>query len=149
MDTSDGVNDVMVIMTDGWDSDMLTVQDNINAAGADGITTLAIGFGAGGFYNEWSLLDMAQGNPNNLFIVSLQLEINSDGDKIFIQAQTPEALESITQSVFDGVCTANAMQARSLTMSYGPVEPENVFLMQAAASYLDVFGVLPSWAPIE
>ena len=74
MDTSDGVNDVMVIMTDGWDSDMLTVQDNINAAGADGITTLAIGFGAGGFYNEWSLLDMAQGNPNNLFIVSLQLE---------------------------------------------------------------------------
>lgn len=73
----------------------------------------------------------------------------SDGDKIFIQAQTPEALESITQSVFDGVCTANAMQARSLTMSYGPVEPENVFLMQAAASYLDVFGVLPSWAPIE
>ena len=74
MDTSDDINDVMIIMTDGWDSDMLTVQDNINAAGADGITTLAIGFGAGGFYNEWSLLDMAQGNPNNLFIVSLQLK---------------------------------------------------------------------------
>ena len=70
MDTSDNINDVMIIMTDGWDSDMLTVQENINAAGADGITTLAIGFGAGGFYNEWSLLDMAQGNPNNLFMVS-------------------------------------------------------------------------------
>ena len=68
---------------------------------------------------------------------------------IVIQAQTAEALESITQNVFDGVCTANAMQAMSLTKSYGPVEPENVFLMQAAASYLDVFGVLPSWAPIE
>ena len=147
MDTSDDINDVMIIMTDGWDSDMLTVQDNINAAGADGITTLAIGFGAGGFYNEWSLLDMAQGNPNNLFIVSLQLV--SWKVLIEIQAQTPEALESITQNVFDGVCTANAMQAMSLTKSYGPVEPENVFLMQAAASYLDVFGVLPSWAPIE
>ena len=48
-------------MTDGWDSDILTVNENIAAAGADGISTLAVGFGAGGFYNEWSLLDMAQG----------------------------------------------------------------------------------------
>ena len=70
MDTTDDINDVMVIMTDGWDSDVLSVQENISAVGADGVTTLVVGFGANGFYNTWSLLDMAQGNSNNLFIVS-------------------------------------------------------------------------------
>ena len=71
MDTTDNINDVMVILTDGWDSDMISVQENINAVGADGITTLAVGFGAGGFYNTWSLLDMAMGIQNNLFIVRI------------------------------------------------------------------------------
>lgn len=132
MDTTDNINDVMVIMTDGWDSDVLSVQENIAAVGADGVTTLVVGFGANGFYNTWSLLDMAQGNSNNLFI-----------------AQTPEALESITHSVFDGVCTANAMIAKGLAKSYVlPEAPEEVFLLEAAASYLDVFGVLPSWTPV-
>lgn len=131
MDTTDNVNDVMVIMTDGWDSDMLSVTDNINAVGADGITTLVVGFGAGGFYNEWSLLDMAQGNANNMFI-----------------AKTADALETITHDVFAGVCTANAMKAKMLSKSYVlPDVPESVFLLEAAASYLDVFGILPSWTP--
>ena len=75
MDTTDNINDVMVIMTDGWDSDVLSVQENIATVGADGVTTLVVGFGAGGFYNEWSLLDMAQGNSNNLFIVSSHYSI--------------------------------------------------------------------------
>ena len=131
MNVNDNINDVMVIMTDGWDSDILTVNDNIAAAGADGITTLAVGFGAGGFYNEWSLLDMAQGIQNNVFI-----------------AATPQALETIVMDVFAGVCTANAAKAKQIHKLQPPVSlPSNVFLMQAAGQYLDIFGFLPSWTP--
>ena len=50
--------------------------------------------------------------------------------------------------MFAGVCTANSMDAKMLTKSYVlPDVPDNVFLLEAAASYLDVFGVLPGWTP--
>ena len=145
MDTNDNINDVMVIMTDGWDSDLVSLQANINSAASDGITTLVVGFGAGGFYNTWSLLDMAQGNSNNLFIVSKTQHV---GKIMAVKAQTAEALESITPTVFDGVCTANALSAVKAAQSYSlPAVPENVFLLEAAATYLDIFGFLPNWTP--
>ena len=76
---------------------------------------------------------MAMGIQNNLFI-----------------AQTADALESITGSVFDGVCTANAAKALASSKLYSaPTQwtPSNMFLFHAAGQYLDVFGFLPTWAP--
>ena len=66
------------------------------------------------------------------------------------QAETADALETITHTVFDGVCTANAAKAiSSQSKLSAPTTwtPDNVFLLQAAGQYLDVFGTLPVWTP--
>ena len=66
MDTSDNVNDVMVVITDGFDGDLSSLQTASAAVAAAGITAIAIGYDENGGIIGSTLEDIANGVSSNV-----------------------------------------------------------------------------------
>lgn len=66
MDTSDNVNDVMVVITDGFDGDLSSLQTASAAVATAGITAIAIGYDENGGIIGSTLEDIANGVSSNV-----------------------------------------------------------------------------------
>lgn len=66
MDTTDNVNDVMIVITDGFDGDLSSLQTASAAVATAGITAIAIGYDENGGIIGSTLEDIANGVSSNV-----------------------------------------------------------------------------------
>jgi len=132
IDTSDNVNDIMVVMSDGFDS--YSIGDVIGQANAlvnAGVSTISIAFGLNNFYSSFVLEAIANYVTPNVFT-----------------AGSGQAVESLVDGVFDSICSQTpSRRTVSLSDTINWNDPA-IFLTPAAGRYLDKYGKLPAWAEI-
>jgi len=129
MNTNDDVNDVLIIISDGFDSFSMTdaVSTASNAVG-DGITIISIAFGANNFYSLFTMSQLANMDTPNVFTAGSNDALMGQTDDIIGQ------MCSLTQS---GRLTADPDEK---------LKQQNQQLYKVVGILLDLYGEPPAWA---
>ena len=92
MNTTDDVPDVMIFVSDGFDSfDPAAIGGNAANITNAGVEVVAVGFGLNGFVNFMTLMTVADNEGGNVFTAST-------GDELMDQ----------TSAILEALCTANS-----------------------------------------
>lgn len=134
MNTGDNINDVMIVLTDGWDSEQGDVSTSAGNVAAAGITTLVIGYDTGS----------TPPSPGTLDIIA-----NGVGSNVFNQQGDVSSLDGIREDVFNTICGAASSRLSPGKAKKKWVMPEiqQPFVWKAVAKYVDKFDALPDWTP--
>jgi len=134
METGDNINDVMIVLTDGWDSDQQDVSDAAGNVAAAGITTLVVGYDTGS----------TPPSPGTLDIIA-----NGDSNNVFNEQGSVSSLDGILEDVFNAICGAASSRMTPGTPKKKWIMPEiqQPFVWKAVAKYVDKFDALPDWTP--
>jgi len=128
LDTTDSVQDIMIIITDGFHSgstsSMFAQLDDIKN---DGVRVIALGFfGQFAFYSP------------NLFLMT---------NEVYHAANYTELL-AIDTTIFDTICDDGAIHASTVAKLVSATESDLV-LLQAAHDWFEVYATFPVWLPEE
>jgi len=133
MDTTDGVDDVMILITDGFQSTNTTLMfQMIDQAKAEGVRLIALGFfGDFAFYSP------------NLYLMT---------NEVYHAANYAELL-AIDNTIFETICSdgvipdgvAAGESASNFEKTFTDVNATEIFMMQAAHDFFDLNGDFPSW----
>lgn len=132
IDTSDSVNDILIVMSDGFDSySIADVIGEANTIANSGVSVISIAFGLNNFYSSFVLEAIASYVTPNVFT-----------------AGSGQAVSALVDDVFESVC-AQTPNRRTVNLS-NTIDWNDpaIFLTPAAGRYLDKHGVLPSWAKV-
>ncbi|CAG5089183.1 Oidioi.mRNA.OKI2018_I69.PAR.g12117.t1.cds [Oikopleura dioica] len=129
MDTSDNVNDVMIVITDGFDGDLSSLQTASAAVATAGITAIAIGYDENGGIIGSTLEDIANGVSGNV-----------------LEATSTSELQGLSTSVFNTICSASRRRSRPRAQMLGKIVV-NQFIYEAASKYKNQFNSVPNWLP--
>lgn len=136
MDTTDDVEDVMILITDGfhsWDTEnMFEKFDEIKAAG---VRIIALGFfGQFAFYSP------------NLFLMT---------NEVYHAANYVELL-ALDSTIFNTICENGTLHTSALSslpertsVFEPPVSNSNMALLQAAHDWFDINFSFPAWLPTQ
>ena len=92
MNTTDDVPDIMIFVSDGFDSfDPASIGDNAADISNAGVDVVSVGFGLNGFVNFMALVTVADNEGANVFTAST-------GDELLSQ----------TTAILEALCTANS-----------------------------------------
>lgn len=86
MDTTDDKQDIMIIISDGFDSFSMT--DAVNSAQAvagDGITIISIAFGQNNFYSIFTMTQIANSETSNVFTAGNEEDLGELPDDVLAQ----------------------------------------------------------------
>ena len=132
IDSTDDVADVMIIISDGFDSfnsqAVITAANEVTDAGA---TIMTIGFGQNNFINFLQMMMMANMVPEN-----------------FYTAGSGDALMGIVDDVIAQICSLNSSRSSSLVQTDYDTDALDGrwYLYKAIGIYLDLYGKPPVWA---
>ena len=131
IDTSDNVTDLMIILSDGFDSfnsaEVIAAANQVTSAGT---TILSIGFGQNNFINFLQMMMVANMVQPNFFT-----------------AGSGSALMGLVDPILLQICAQGS--SRSLGVNpYSVADPlEDIgYLYKAIGIYIDVYGKAPVWA---
>lgn len=132
IDTSDNVNDILVVMSDGFDS--YSIGDVIGQANElvdAGVSPISIAFGLNNFFSSFVLEAIANYVTPNVFT-----------------AGSGQAVDELLDDVFQSICSQLPSSRTVNVLDTIDMNDPAVFLTPAAGRYLDKNGALPAWAEI-
>ena len=95
MDTTDNTNDVLIIISDGFDSySMMNAINAAQEAAGDGITIISIAFGNNNFYSLFTMSQLASMSSPNIFTAG------SNDDLVGLSQDVLSQVCSITEGLF-------------------------------------------------
>ena len=124
LDTSDNISDVIIVLTDGWDSDRGSLETAAANAAAAGVTGIAASYLVSQLTN---LMLIANQQPQHVHQVIGSSEVIA-----------------LAALVVDDICSAGL---RSKPVVNKPPKTLHNFIYEAAAKFIDTFGRVPSWIP--
>jgi hypothetical protein len=86
MDTTDDKQDIMIIISDGFDS--FSMSDAVSAASdvaGDGITIISIAFGQNNFYSLFTMSQIANEQSSNVFTAGSEEDLGDLPDDVLAQ----------------------------------------------------------------
>ena len=124
LDTTDNVNDVMIVVTDGFDRQQVQVATAAANAASAGITALSVSYEPQ--YSQSTMEDIANQIQQNIFIGS------------------SSTLPALAGDIVTNICSG---QHRAAKIVKKPQPVLHRFVYEAASLFIDKFQKPPSWLP--